>query len=161
MKKRTINADARESRGRVVFLPYPRVHEDEVHLHEGENHLKNWINALKDLVARRCGWHLEEGAEFQTVVDHCTQAKSCEERIRYFFFFFQNNSRFEIRFRFTNGTDSQEKTSMALVVLRSFPLPQCPSGNPSLDISRVLKSSVIVNNSISHPRLPFDFSSQF
>lgn len=31
---------------------YPRVHEDEIHLHERENHLQNWIHALEDLVAR-------------------------------------------------------------------------------------------------------------
>lgn len=80
--------DLRKNR---FFSTYPRVHEDEVHLHEGEDHLQNWIHALENLVTRRCGWHLEERAEFQTVVDHCTQAKSCK---RFVFFFFLNNDAF-------------------------------------------------------------------
>lgn len=31
---------------------YPRVHEDEIHLHEGENHLQQRVNTAQDLVTR-------------------------------------------------------------------------------------------------------------
>lgn len=92
-----MNVELRRREGRSMFeriikeecFTYPRVHEDEVHLHEGENHLENWIHALEDLVAGRRGRHLEEGAEFQTVVDHCTEAESCEGRIRSFSSYFK------------------------------------------------------------------------
>lgn len=44
-----------------------------------------------------------------------------------------------MKFNFlTNCSDSEEKASMTLVVLRSLPLPQSPCGHASLDISGVL-----------------------
>lgn len=59
-----------------LACPYPGIHEDEVHLHERENHLQQRVDSAQDLVAGGVEGNLEEGAQFQARVNHCSQTES-------------------------------------------------------------------------------------
>lgn len=63
-----------------IYEPHPGVHEDEVHLHEGEHELGDGVDSAEDHVARRVQRNLQEYAEFESVVNHCAEAKRCEVR---------------------------------------------------------------------------------
>lgn len=55
---------------------YPRIQENEIHLHEAEDHLQQRINTDEDVVAWRIKGNLKEGAELQADINHGAQTKS-------------------------------------------------------------------------------------
>lgn len=59
----------------ILNLTYPRIHEDEIHLHKSENHLQYWIDAFQDKIAWRSQGQLEKGPKLQAIVDHGTETK--------------------------------------------------------------------------------------
>ena len=54
---------------------YSCIHEDEVHLAECEDHLEDGVDSSKYLIAWRVPGYFKEGAQLQSIVNHCAKAK--------------------------------------------------------------------------------------
>lgn len=125
-------------------------------MHECKDHLQDRIDAFQNKIARRLQWKLEECAKLQAVVDHSSQAKSCEiqtvninkpkKRIvnlttlkikitkeRTYIILVRLNKN-----KGTNSSNSKEETSMAVIILRGL-APSDRSGNwSSLQLHDIL-----------------------